>query len=96
MKPTTPVRIGLIGLGIMGELYAKVYTSHPLARLVAVSSRRQSKVDEFSARFAAKGYTDYREMIEQAELDAVCNCDTGSCALRIRTHGPLRGKTRSD
>ena len=71
MKPTAPVRIGLIGLGIMGELYAKVYSSHPLARLVAVSSRRQGKVEEFSTRFGAQGYADYREMIEHAELDAV-------------------------
>lgn len=71
MKPTAPVRIGLIGLGIMGELYAKIYSAHSLARLVAVSSRKRSKVDEFSARFAAQGYTDYREMIEHAELDAV-------------------------
>jgi predicted dehydrogenase len=71
MKPTSPVRIGLIGLGIMGELYAKIYSSHPLARLVAVSSRRQNRVDEFTARFAAQGYTDYRQMIEQVQLDAI-------------------------
>jgi predicted dehydrogenase len=71
MKPTAPVRIGLIGLGIMGEQYAKIYSAHPLARLIAVSSRRQSKVDEFSARFGAQGYTDYREMIGHTELDAV-------------------------
>jgi predicted dehydrogenase len=71
MKTTPPIRIGLIGLGIMGELYAKIYSSHPLSKLVAVSSRRQSRVEEFKARFAASGYTDYRAMIEREQLDAV-------------------------
>jgi predicted dehydrogenase len=71
MKTTPPIRIGLIGLGIMGELYAKIYSSHPLSKLVAVSSRRKSRVEEFEARFAAAGYTDYRAMIEQEQLDAI-------------------------
>lgn len=71
MKTNPPIRIGLIGLGIMGELYAKIYSSHPLSKVVAVSSRRQSRVEEFKARFGTAGHTDYREMIEHEQLDAV-------------------------
>lgn len=66
------VRIGVIGLGIMGELYVKIYAAHPLARVVAVSSRRQSRVDEIKAKFGVEaGYTDYRKMLERNDLDAV-------------------------
>lgn len=66
------VRIGIIGLGIMGELYAKIYSAHPLARLVAVSSRRQSRVDEIQAQYHAEaGYTDYLKMLERKDIDAV-------------------------
>lgn len=71
MKREVPVRIGLIGLGIMGDLYARIYAAHPLASLVAVSSRRQSKIAEFEGRFGAKGYLDYREMIDREQLDAI-------------------------
>ncbi len=66
------VRIGVIGLGIMGELYVKIYAAHPLAEMVAVSSRRQSRVDEIQNRYGvAAGYTDYRKMLERQDLDAV-------------------------
>ncbi len=71
MKSEVPVRIGLIGLGVMGELYARIYAAHPLASLVAVSSRRPSKIAEYEGRFGAKGYLDYREMIDREQLDAV-------------------------
>src|SRR5574340_955559 len=66
------IRIGIIGLGIMGDLYAKIYSAHPLAQLVAVSSRRQERTDEFRQKYGAEhGYTDYRKMLERKDLDAV-------------------------
>ncbi len=66
------VRIGIIGLGIMGELYARIYAAHPLAKVVAVSSRRQSRLDEINTKYLVEaGYTDYRAMLEYEELDAV-------------------------
>ncbi len=66
------VKIGIIGLGIMGDLYAKIYSKHPLAELVAVSSRRQARVDEIRARYGiADGYIDYRKMLGRKDLDAV-------------------------
>jgi predicted dehydrogenase len=71
MSKQTEVRIGLIGLGVMGDLYARIYAAHPLAKLAAVSSRRPEKLAEFEGRFNAKGYLDYREMIDQEPLDAV-------------------------
>jgi len=66
------VRIGIIGLGIMGESYAKIYSSHPLAQVVAVSSRRQQRVDEICSKYdIACGYTEYKKMLERKDLDAV-------------------------
>lgn len=66
------VRIGVIGLGIMGELYVKIYAAHPLAQMVAVSSRRQSRVEEIQKQYGIDaGYTDYRKMLERKDLDAV-------------------------
>lgn len=71
MQEVAPVRIGIVGLGIMGELYAKTYKQHPLATVVAVSSRRAERVKEFAERFQARGYTNYRELIEQPDIDAI-------------------------
>ncbi|HZT68882.1 MAG TPA: Gfo/Idh/MocA family oxidoreductase [Terriglobia bacterium] len=66
------VRIGIIGLGIMGELYARIYSAHPLAELVAVSTRREERLAEIAERTGVKHtYTDYRKMLERPDLDAV-------------------------
>lgn len=65
------IGIGVIGLGIMGKHYARVYSEHPLSRLVAVCARRAEQVDEVRQRFGGEGYTDYRKMLERPDLDAV-------------------------
>ncbi|HWB84670.1 MAG TPA: Gfo/Idh/MocA family oxidoreductase [Bryobacteraceae bacterium] len=65
------IRIGLIGLGIMGKHYARVFSEHPLSMLVAVCARRAEQVEEFSQRYGAPGYTDHRKMLERGDLDAV-------------------------
>jgi predicted dehydrogenase len=66
------VRLGIIGLGIMGNLYAKIYSSHPLAELVAVCSLSQERVDEIRSQYGVRdGYVDYRKMLERKDLDAV-------------------------
>lgn len=66
------VRLGVIGLGIMGSLYVKIYSANPLAEVVAVSALRQDQVDEIRSRYGiAYGYTDYRRMLEHKEIDAI-------------------------
>jgi predicted dehydrogenase len=66
------IRIGVIGLGIMGDLYVKIYSAHPLAEVVAVSSRRQERIEEIQRKYGvAHGYTDYRKMLERKDLDAM-------------------------
>jgi predicted dehydrogenase len=66
------IRIGIIGTGIMGDLYAKIYSAHPLSQVVAASSRNQAKIDDFVRRHhIAHGYTEYRKMLERPDLDAI-------------------------
>lgn len=65
-------RIGIIGLGIMGNSYAKIYAAHPLAQVVAVCSLRQEQIDKVRSLYGIQdGYTDYRKMLERKDLDAV-------------------------
>lgn len=65
------VRIGVIGLGTMGRRYVKIFSEHPLAAVVAVSAPRAEQVDETCALYKTEGYTDYRQMLERNDLDAV-------------------------
>lgn len=67
------VKVAVAGLGGLGRKRAEHIIQHvPEAELIAVCSRRQSVVDEFSRENAVpKAYTDYDEMLTDREIDAV-------------------------
>lgn len=66
------VRFGIIGLGIMGNLYTRIYSAHPLAEVTAVCSRNPQQVEHIRSLYRVpNGYADYREMLERKDLDAV-------------------------
>ncbi len=67
------IRIGVIGLGIMGEQYARIYNAHPFATVTALCNRHRERLNEVGDQYAiAARYTDYAEMLNEAPLDAVC------------------------
>lgn len=70
---TAKVRIGVIGLGIMGEQYVRIYNSHPLAVVTAICNRSRGRLDEVGNKYGIEArYTDYQELLSQASVDAVC------------------------
>lgn len=70
---TDKIRIGVIGLGIMGEQYVRIYQAHPLATVTAVCTRNATKVEELGDKYGvASRYTDYRKMLDEGSFDAVC------------------------
>jgi predicted dehydrogenase len=70
---TDKIRIGVIGLGIMGEQYVRIYKSHPLSIVTAICTRSPEKLDEIGARHGIEArYTDYLELLSDASVDAVC------------------------
>jgi predicted dehydrogenase len=67
------VRIGVIGLGIMGEQYVRIYQAHPAATVTAICTRRREQLDRVGEKYRIKDrYTDFAEMIGRAGVDAVC------------------------
>jgi predicted dehydrogenase len=72
MTVKSPVRFGVIGVGLWGEVHAEIYAHHPYAVLAAVcdlDSRRAGRVAE---RYGAERvYTDYRELAADPGIDAV-------------------------
>lgn len=70
---TDKVRVGVIGLGIMGEQYVRIYHAHPLAEVTAICNRRRERLDEVGDKYSIKErYTDFAEMVAAAPIDAVC------------------------
>src|SRR6266567_3697497 len=88
------IRIGVIGLGIMGEQYARIYNAHPLATVIGICNRSRKRLDEVGDKYGIEArYTDYAEMLNDAPIDAVCvatpdfaHCEPVKTALLAGKH----------
>jgi len=70
---TNKVRIGVIGLGIMGEQYVRIYRSHPWAEVVAICARGEGRRNEIGEKYAVEHrYQSCDAMLEDKNIDAVC------------------------
>ncbi|MFH1194607.1 MAG: Gfo/Idh/MocA family oxidoreductase [bacterium] len=67
------VRIGIVGLGGIAQLvHIPILSKIPVVTIVAASETNKEKLRTVSDKFGIKNrYTNYREMLEMTELDAV-------------------------
>ena len=71
---THKVGTAVIGLGTIGAVHAETYSQIPESQFVAVCSRRQEIVEAYERKYGVKGYTDYRELLDNSEVEAVTIC----------------------
>ena len=63
------IRVGVIGVGSLGQHHARVYASLPEVELVGVVDAMSERAGEVAARFGTKAYSDYTELF--GKVDAV-------------------------
>lgn len=68
------IRAAVIGCGIISGMHLDSITALHEAELVAVCDIREERALEVAKRYHAKAYTDYHEMFNKEELDAVHIC----------------------
>ncbi len=67
-----PLRAGVIGVGFMGELHARLYSELPGVSLRAVADVDEERAAEVGgAHGARETYTDYRELLADDAVDLV-------------------------
>lgn len=86
------IKVAVVGLGRFGDIHARLWAQIPQADLVAVCSRSAERAQQVAAAHGArKWYTDYREMMQDPEIDAVDICsnlpDHGPTAIAALEHG---------
>jgi predicted dehydrogenase len=69
MKPI--LKVGVIGVGILGEHYARFFHEHPATQVVAVADIRAEAAQRVAGLVGAQAYADYRDMFRQHALDVV-------------------------
>ena len=70
----TPLRVGVIGAGVMGERHARIYASLPDVELVAVCDAREDVARRVAVETGAAACTDFRALLARDDLDAVSVC----------------------
>lgn len=65
------IRFGIIGMGIRGKLYANTIGQNPYAKVTAFCEINETAHKELAEKYEARAYSDYREMIDSEDLEAV-------------------------
>lgn len=68
---TNAVKVGVIGLGQMGVLHAKIYKKLSQVELVAICEYDDVKREKMAEEFKCKAYKDYKLMLNDPDIDAV-------------------------
>ena len=78
------VRIGIIGVGIIGKSHVQAYKAVPEAEVVAVADLRADEAARVAQEHGIPHvYTDYRELLRRDDVDSVDVC------LHNRLHAPV-------
>ena len=69
------VRVGIIGVGQIGQRHLKQYHNIDGAEVVAIADVDEEKIAQVGARYdVAHAYTDFRQMLARDDIDAVDVC----------------------
>jgi predicted dehydrogenase len=89
---TRNLQFGVIGLGFIGELHARVQAELPNATLVAVSDLDADRLGAVANRHGADAHSDYRQLLERDDIDAVSICLPDRLHLDAATAAARAGK----
>lgn len=68
------IGFGIIGCGNIGPIHARSLADVQEAKLVAVSDINEALAKKLADEYGAEAYTDYKEMIQRDDIQAVCLC----------------------
>lgn len=70
-----PVRYGVIGCGAIAQRrHLPECAANPNSKVAAVADPVKERVEEIAAKYGAKAFTDYKEMLTDKEIDAIVVC----------------------
>jgi predicted dehydrogenase len=85
------LRIGLIGLGLIGKQHAESIGRIPGIRLVAITEFNGNLLEEQQKYLRVNAYSDYKEMIDKESLDVIHNCTPNFLHYEINRYALEKG-----
>src|SRR5438132_8988579 len=74
IKMTEPLRLGLVGCGVIGPVHAEAIASLPDAVLAAAADLVPERVQKLTEQYGGTPYTDLARMLKHERLDVVIVC----------------------
>ncbi|MFC1592425.1 Gfo/Idh/MocA family oxidoreductase [Candidatus Omnitrophota bacterium] len=65
------IKVGVVGVGHLGTIHARIYQRMPNAELVAVSDIKPSRLKEISKQLGIPGYIDYKQLFGKVEAISI-------------------------
>ena len=86
------IRVGIIGAGFWGGKHADAIKALSNVKLVAANRTNSAALDEFVSEYGGAGYTDYRELLDNPQVDAVVIATPHHMHTRIVLDAAKAGK----
>ena len=68
------LKFGILGCGMIADIHAKAINSLENAELIGVADNNIESAKLLADKYGVKAFNDYNEMLNSAEIDAVCIC----------------------
>ncbi|HHW14935.1 MAG TPA: Gfo/Idh/MocA family oxidoreductase [Firmicutes bacterium] len=68
------LRVGILGLGFMGGMHARLFSQMPGVRVVAVADTLPERRETVAAALGADAYESFQRVLEREDVDAVSIC----------------------
>ncbi|MFZ3151703.1 MAG: Gfo/Idh/MocA family oxidoreductase [Anaerolineaceae bacterium] len=81
------IKVGVIGCGKIAQTrHLPEYANNPDCQIVAVYDLNGDRANEFAARYGAKAYKSFDELIAQKDIDAVsiCVANNAHCEMTVK------------
>jgi predicted dehydrogenase len=77
------VRVGVIGVGYLGQHHARIYSEIEEAELIAVVDIDKSKADSLAEKYGCKPYYDYRDILQKVDALSIVTPTTSHYAIAL-------------
>ncbi len=78
-----PVRVGVIGIGYLGQHHVRIYSELENTELVAVVDAVEKRADSFAAKYGCEAYYDYRDMFHKVDALSIVTPTTTHYSIAL-------------
>lgn len=86
------IKVGVIGVGSMGQNHARIFFHSDTAHLVAVADPYKEQLEKVARHYNAKPYLNYHDLLDNEEMDAVSIAVPTSLHKEVALHALEKGK----